>query len=127
MAMRDEAMSPQSMRQAALGPLDAQAARRRVRADRERRLERSAVEVLTAFGDGSRAVRDAKWRAGEALRVMTDDEGLSVPETADSAAAASQCGKSPGCAVWWTSLRSAVLNRERAPGQSSQPDWAARP
>ena len=45
-------MSQQSMRQAALRPaLDAQAARRRERVDRERRLERLAVPVLTALGD----------------------------------------------------------------------------
>ena len=107
-------MSQQSMRQAARRPaLDAQAARRRERVDRERRLERLAVAVLTALGDRNRAVRDAKRRAGEALRVMTDDEGLSVPEAADSAAAASQCGRSPGCAVWRTSLRLATLNARR--------------
>jgi hypothetical protein len=72
-------MSQQSMRQAARRP-DAQAAGRRERVDRERRLERLAVAVLNALGDRNRAVRDAKRRAGEALRVMTDDEGLSVPE-----------------------------------------------
>jgi hypothetical protein len=41
-----------------------------------------AVAVLTALGDRNRAVRDAKRCAGEALRVMTDDEGLSVPGSA---------------------------------------------
>ena len=107
-------MSQQSMRQAARRPaLDAQAARRRERVDRERRLERLAVAVLTALGDRNRAVRDVKRRAGEALRVITDDEGLSVPEASDRAAAASQCGRSPGCALWRTSLRSAV-HGERA-------------
>jgi hypothetical protein len=73
-------MSQQSMRQAARRPvLDAQAARRRERADRERRLERLAVAVLTALGDRNPAVRDGKRRAREARRVMTDDESLSVP------------------------------------------------
>jgi hypothetical protein len=120
-------MSQQSMRKAARRPaLDAQAARRRECVDRERRLERLAVAVLTALGDRNRAVRHANRRAGEVLRVMTDDEGLPVPEAADSAAAASQCGKSSGCAVWRTSLRSAV-HSERAPGQSRQLDWTARP
>ena len=57
---------------------------------------------------------------------MTDDEGLSVPEAADSAAVASQWGGQHGCVVWRTSLR-APVHGERAPIQSSQPDWAARP
>ena len=41
-----------------------------------------AVAVLTALGDRNRAVRDAKRRAGEALRVMTDDGDLSFPGSA---------------------------------------------
>jgi hypothetical protein len=102
-------MSQQSMRQAAQrSALDAQATRRRQRVDRERRLEDLVVAVLTALGDRNRAVRDDKRRAGEALRVMADGEGLSVRKAADSAAPASQCGNSPGCAVCRTSLRSAV-------------------
>jgi hypothetical protein len=45
-------MSQQSVRQAARrSALDAQAARRRERADRERRLEALAVAVLTALGE----------------------------------------------------------------------------
>ena len=76
-------MSQQSMRQAAQrSALDAQAARRRQRVDRERRLEDLVVAVLTALGDRNRAVRDAKRRAGEALRVMTDDGDLSFPGSA---------------------------------------------
>ena len=61
--------------------LDAQAMLRR--ANRERRLECWAVEVLTALGERGRAVRDAERRAGEALRTMTDDEGLSVREAVE--------------------------------------------
>ena len=53
------------------------------RADRERRLEGLAVEVLTALGERDALVRDAERRAGEALRMMTDDEGLSVREAVD--------------------------------------------
>jgi hypothetical protein len=63
--------------------LDAQAVLRKVRADRERRLEDLAVEVLIALGERDGAVQDAELRAGEALRVMTVDEGLSVREAAD--------------------------------------------
>ena len=53
------------------------------RVDRERRSEGLAVEVLTAIGERDGAVRDAERRAGEALRTMTVDAGLSVREAAD--------------------------------------------
>ena len=79
---RDQAMSQQSMRQAAWRPaLDAkQRGQRTCRTGTPTRT--FAVAVLTALGDRGRAVRDAKRRAGEALRVMTDDEGLSFPGSA---------------------------------------------
>jgi hypothetical protein len=77
-------MSQQSVRRAARrSALDAQAARRRERADRERRLEALAVAVLTALGERDRAVKDAEMRAGEALRAMSVDEGLSVREAVE--------------------------------------------
>ena len=77
-------MSQQSLRQAARrSALDAQAARRKQRADRERRLEKLAVEVLTALGEREAAVRNAEQRAGEALRMMTEREGISVREAVD--------------------------------------------
>jgi hypothetical protein len=77
-------MTQQSVRQAARrAALDAQAVLRKQRADRERRLEGLAVEVLTAIGERAAAVREAERRAGEALRTMTDDEGLSVRAAAD--------------------------------------------
>ena len=77
-------MSQQSVRQAARrSAVDAQAARRKERADRERRLEGLAVAVLTALGERDGAVKDAERRAGEALRAMSDDEGLSVREAVD--------------------------------------------
>jgi hypothetical protein len=44
--------------------LDAHAVLRKVRADRERRLEDLAVEVLIALGEGDEAVQDAELRAG---------------------------------------------------------------
>ena len=77
-------MSQQSVRQAARrSALGAQAARRKERADRERRLEALAVAVLTALGERDGAVKDAERRAGEALRAMSVDEGLSVREAVD--------------------------------------------
>ena len=50
------------------------------RADRERRLERLAVEVLTTLGVRDAAVRDAERRARGVLQSMTIDEGLSLRE-----------------------------------------------
>ena len=61
--------SHRSMRQAARrSALDAQAALRKERADRERRLEGLAVAVLTALGERDGAVRDTERRAGDALQ-----------------------------------------------------------
>ena len=77
-------MSQQSVRQAVRrSALDAQAVRRKERAERERRLEGLAVEVMTALGERDVAVRDAERRACAALQTMTDEEGLSVRETAE--------------------------------------------
>jgi hypothetical protein len=76
-------MSQQSVRQAARrSALDAQAVLRKERADRERRLEGLAVEVLTALGERDAAVRDTERRAGVALQTMTE-EGLSVREAVE--------------------------------------------
>ena len=77
-------MGQQSVRQAARRlALDAQAVRRKERANRERRLEESAVAVLTALGERDGPVRDAERRAAEALQTMNDDEGLSVREAVE--------------------------------------------
>ena len=74
-------MSQQSVRQAARrSALDAQAIVRKQRADRQRRLEALAITVLTALGERDALVRDAERRAGQALRTMTGDEGLSLRE-----------------------------------------------
>jgi Flp pilus assembly protein TadG len=83
-SIRETVMTQQSVRQAARrAALDAQAVLRKERADRERRIEALAVAVLTAIGERDGAVWDAERRAGEALRTMTDDEGLSVRAAAD--------------------------------------------
>jgi hypothetical protein len=39
--------------------------------------------VLTALGERDALVRDAEQRAGQVLRTMTKDEGLSLREAAD--------------------------------------------
>jgi hypothetical protein len=76
-------MSQQSVRQAARrSALDAQAALRKERADRQRRLEALAVAVLTALSKRA-LVRDAERQAGQALRTMIDVEGLSLREAVD--------------------------------------------
>jgi hypothetical protein len=85
-------MGQGSVRQAARrSALDAQAAPHKERADRERRLERLAVAVLTALGERDGAVRDTERRVGQALQTMTNDEGLSLRKRPNSAAAASLC------------------------------------
>ena len=84
-------MSQQSVRQAARrSALDAQAARRKERADRERRLEGLAVAVLTALGERDGAVKDAEKRAGEALRAMSDEVGQRLSVLARRAKPATQ-------------------------------------
>src|SRR5829696_8080113 len=81
---KGDVMSQQSVRQAVRrSALDARAVRRKERADRERRLEALAVAVLTALGERDALVQDAERRAGQALRTMTDNEGLSVREAVD--------------------------------------------
>ena len=60
--------------------LDVQSKRRRERAEREKRLEDIAVRVLVAVGERDQAVADSERRAGEALREMTGDEGLTLRE-----------------------------------------------
>jgi hypothetical protein len=74
-------MGQQSVRQAARrSALDIQAVLRKERADREHRLEALAVVLLTALAERDAHVRDTEHRAGQALRTMTEDEGLSVRE-----------------------------------------------
>ena len=74
-------MNQQAMKQAARRlALDAQAVLRKERADRQRRLQGLAIAVLTALAERDAMVRDAERRAGQALRTMTDDGGLSVRE-----------------------------------------------
>src|ERR1035437_3112252 len=77
-------MGQQSIRQEARrAALDVTSKRRRGRAAREKRLEDLAVRVLVAVGERDAAGVDAERRAGEALREMTEDEGLSVREAVE--------------------------------------------
>jgi hypothetical protein len=84
-------MTQQSVRQAARrAALDVQSKRRRERAEREKRLEAMALDVLVAVRERDAAVSEAERRAGAALRRMTDEEGLSLRE------ALSWCGEEIG-------------------------------
>src|SRR5450759_102994 len=81
---KGDVMGQQSIRQEARrAALEAQSKRRRERAEREKRLENLAVRVLVAVGAREAAVVDAELRAGQALREMTEDEGLSVREAVE--------------------------------------------
>lgn len=75
-------MGKQTVRQAArVAAAGVQAERRRERADRERRLEQLAVEVLTALGERDAAIAASEQRASQALRLMVDGEGLTITDT----------------------------------------------
>src|SRR5450631_1935996 len=81
---KGEVMGQQSIRhEARRTALDVQSKRRRERAEREKRLEGLAVQVLVAVGERDAAVARADRRAGQALREMTVDEGLSVHEAVE--------------------------------------------
>jgi hypothetical protein len=69
------------MRQAArLAASQAYAKRRRERAQRDRRLEKLAIEVLTATGEREATIAATEQRAGAALQAMITDESLTVSE-----------------------------------------------
>jgi hypothetical protein len=71
----------QTIRQAArLAASQVQAKRRGERAERDRRLERLAVEVLTALGEREAMIAATEQRAGAALQAMIIDEHLTVSE-----------------------------------------------
>ena len=77
-------MGQQSLRQAARrAALDAQAQRRRERAERDKRIEALAVDVLTALEERKAAIANCDRRAGLALRKLTEQEGLSVTQAVD--------------------------------------------
>lgn len=53
---------------------------RRERAERDRRVEKLAVQVLTALGERDATISVTEQRAGAALEAMIVDEGLTVFE-----------------------------------------------
>ena len=77
-------MSQQTIKQRARRKAhDAVARQRKERAERERRLEDLAVQVLTAVEERDAAVADTEQRAGAALRQMTEAEGLTLSEAVE--------------------------------------------
>jgi hypothetical protein len=77
-------MGQQSIRQEARrAALDVQSKKRRERAEAEKRLEGLAVRVLVAVRERDAAVADAERKAGQALREMTENEGLSMREAVE--------------------------------------------
>ena len=77
-------MSQQTIKQRARRKAhDAVARQRKERAERERRLEDLAVQVLTAVEERDAAVADTEKRAGAALRQMTEAEGLTLSEAVE--------------------------------------------
>ncbi len=74
-------MGKQTIKQEARrAALDAQSKRRAERAERERRLEGLAVQVLVAIRERDEHLLDADRRAGKALAEMVETEGLSARE-----------------------------------------------
>ena len=71
----------QTVRQAArLAASQVQAKYRRERVERDRRLERLAVEVLTALGEREAMIAATEQRAAAALQAMIIDEHVTVSE-----------------------------------------------
>jgi hypothetical protein len=70
------------MRQAVrLAASEVHAKRRRERAQRDRRLEKLSIDVLTALGERDVAtIAATEQRAGAALQAMITDESLTVSE-----------------------------------------------
>jgi hypothetical protein len=72
---------------------------RRERAQRDRRLEKPAIEVLTATGEREATIAATEQGAGAALQAMITDESLTVFEAVQGAPALSVIGKRPGFAI----------------------------
>ena len=81
LSIRKAVMGKQTMRQATrLAASQAYATRRHERAQRDRRLEKLAIEVLTALGERDATTAATEQRAGAALQAMIIDESLTVSE-----------------------------------------------
>jgi hypothetical protein len=87
--MREAALGKQRLRQAArLAASEVCAKRRREPAERDRHLERLAIEVLTALGERDATIAATEQRAGAALQAMITNESLTVSEAVQRCAGA---------------------------------------
>jgi hypothetical protein len=107
-------------------------ARRRERAQRDRRLEKLAIEVLTATGEREATIAATEQGAGAALQAMITDESLTVFEAVQGAPALSVIGKRPSFAISPQAhnsgrdssiRRSCVQLLHDASGLGSVPSW----
>jgi hypothetical protein len=74
-------MGKQTLRQAArLAASQEYAKRRRERVERDRRLEKLAIEVLTSLGERDATIAATEQRAGAALQAMFTDESLTASD-----------------------------------------------
>jgi hypothetical protein len=104
-------MGKQTMRQAArLAASEVYAKRRQERAQRDRRLEKLAIEVLTALGERDATIAVTEQRAGAALQAMIIDESLTVSEAVQ------------WCAGAISHREAARLRRLTAQAQSETPE-----
>jgi hypothetical protein len=79
----------QTLRQAArLAASEVCAKRRREPAERDRRLEKLVIEVLTALGERDSTIAATEQRTGAALEAMITDESLTVSEAVQRCAGA---------------------------------------
>lgn len=77
-------MSRHTDRQAARRSIiEANARRRSAQAEKAKRLSDLTYQVLLAIADRDRAVAETEQRAGQAIREMTDTDGLSVIDILD--------------------------------------------
>jgi hypothetical protein len=82
-------MGKQTLSQAArLAASEVCAKRRREPAEGDRRLEKLALEVLTALGERDATIAATEQRAGGALQAMITDESLTVSEAVQRCAGA---------------------------------------
>jgi hypothetical protein len=100
LSTREAGMGKQTLRQAArLAASEVCAKRRREPAERDRRLEKLAIEVLTALGErDATTIAATEQRAGAALQAMITDESLTVSEAVQRCAGAIGPAKLPGFA-----------------------------
>jgi hypothetical protein len=85
------------------------------RAERDRRVERLAIEVLTALGERDAMIAATEQRAGAALQAMIDDEHLTESEAVQ------------WCAGTISHREATRLRQSADPGRNQRPQNHAGP